>query len=109
VRFWGSLGTDGGMNTSARSIIVGVMEDAEDITTFVPVDTMTLWKYATYEEHTTTFANYMGEGKSIAFLSNFDKPNQFYIENMIIDYAPKVAKVYGVNVIPAITEATISW
>lgn len=109
VRFWGSLGTDGGMNTSARSIIVGVMEDAEDITTFVPVDTMTLWKYATYEEHTTTFANYMGEGKSIAFMSNFDKPNQFYIENMTIDYAPKVAKVYGVNVIPAITEATISW
>ena len=109
VRFWGSLGTAGSMNTNARSIIVGVAEDPEDVTTFVPVDTMTLWKYATYEEHITSFANYTGEGKSIVFASYFDKPNQFYIDNVTVEVAPKVAKVSGVNIIPAVTEATISW
>lgn len=109
VRFWGSLGTAGSMNTNARSIIVGVAEDPEDVTTFVPVDTMTLWKFATYEEHITTFANYEGEGKSIVFASYFDKPNQFYIDNVTVEVAPAVAKVSGVSVVPAVTEATISW
>lgn len=109
VRFWGSLGPYGSMNTNARSIIVGVMEDAEDVTTFVPVDTMTLWKFATYEEHITTFANYTGAGRVIAFMSQFDKPNQFYIDSMTVEYVPAVAKVMSVNAVPAINEATISW
>ncbi|MBQ8832801.1 MAG: choice-of-anchor J domain-containing protein [Paludibacteraceae bacterium] len=109
VRFWGSLGKYGSMSDNARAIIVGVMEDAEDITSFVPVDTMKLWKFATYEEHITSFANYTGEGKVIAFASYFDQPNQFYIDDMTVEYAPAVAKVSGVNAIPAITEATISW
>ena len=109
VRFWGSLGGFGSRNTHARAIIIGVIEDPEDLTTFVAVDTMTLWDYATYEEHITTFENYTGDGKSIAFVSYFDQPNQFFIDDMTIEYAPAVGKVTGVNAIATVTEATIDW
>ena len=109
VRFWGSLGKFGSMNDNARAIIIGVMDDPEDVTTFVPVDTMKLWKFASYEEHITSFDGYVGDGKVIAFLSFFDQPNQFYIDNMTIELAPTVGKVMGVNAVPAITEANIIW
>lgn len=109
VRFWGSLGAYGSFRTHARAIIIGVMEDPDDFSSFVPVDTMTLWRYATYEEHITSLASYTGEGKYVAFVSDFDKPNQFYIDDLVIEPVPAVAKVTGVKALPGSTEAEISW
>lgn len=109
VRFWGSLGAYGSFRTHARSIIIGVMDDPGDLSTFVAIDTMSLWKYATYEEHITSLASYTGEGKYVAFLSDFDKPNQFYIDDVVIEPVPAVAKVSGVKALPGSTQAAISW
>lgn len=109
VRFWGSLGAYGCYRTMARAIIIGVMEDPEDFATFVPVDTMTLWKYADFEEHTTSLASYTGEGKYIAFASRFDNPNQFYIEDLNIEAIPAVGKVSRVRTFPGVTGVDLSW
>lgn len=109
VRFWGTLGDYGVYRTMARAIIVGVMDDPEDISTFMPVDTMFLWKYATFEEHITSFASYTGDGKCVAFLSRFDQPNQFYIDDMLIEKIPAVNKVMKLKTIPTVTGVELSW
>ena len=67
------------------SIIVGVMDDPEDRSTFVPVRTIHNTRQFIYEEYVVTFENYTGNGKYIAFMSDFSKTNHFNIDNLIIE------------------------
>ncbi len=99
VRFWMTLGAYGCFNDYARSIIVGVMTDPQDLETFEPVDTVSAWRYATWEEHIVSLENISSAGKFVAFLSNFDKPNKLYIEDMTVEIRPALQKVQGVNAI----------
>ncbi len=109
ARFWLSLGTYGSRRQMARGMIVGLAEDPNDPTTFTPLQTISLWKYATYEEFTVSFENYKGDGRYIVFLSYFDKPNQIYLDDLTIEKRPAVKKVYGINVVPMDTTATVTW
>ncbi len=109
VHFWTSLGNYGSLRTKARSIIVGVMEDAEDIATFVPVDTVTDWQYCTPVEHVVSLASYSGEGRYVAFLSRFDEPNQIYIDDLTIEQTPAVPYITDIKVAPSATGAEFSW
>lgn len=109
VRFWGSLGNFGSYKTNARAIIVGVMDDPDDITTFVAVDTVKMWRYATYENVLVSLASYKGEGRYVAFVSQFDEPNQFYIDDLTIEERPAVPTVSGIQVAPLATGAELTW
>ncbi len=109
VRFWTSLGNYGSLKIKARSIIVGVMEDAEDITTFVPVDTVTDWQYCTPVEHVVSLASYSGEGRYVAFLSRFDEANQIYIDDLTIEQVPAVPYITDIKVVPLATGAEFAW
>ena len=109
VRFWGSLGNFGSYKTNARAIIVGVMDDPDDITTFVAVDTVKMWRYATYENVLVSLASYTGEGRYVAFVSQFDEPNQFYIDDLTIEERPAVPTVSGIQVAPLATGAELTW
>jgi len=84
VSFWGtayqSVGPD-----YASGIIVGVMTDPEDFTTFVPVDTCYITESQTFNTFGISLASYEGEGKYVAFASDFkDKANRFYMDNILI-------------------------
>lgn len=84
VSFWGtayqSVGPD-----YASGIIVGVMTDPEDFTTFVPVDTCYITESQTFNTFGVSLASYEGEGKYVAFASDFkDKANRFYMDNIQI-------------------------
>ncbi len=84
VSFWGtayqSIGDD-----FASGIIVGVMTDPEDFTTFVPIDTCYVKEDRTHKKFGVSLAQYAGEGKYVAFASDFkDKDNRFYIDNILI-------------------------
>ena len=84
VSFWGtayqSVGDD-----YASGIIVGVMTDPEDFTTFVPVDTCYIYGSQEFNKFGVSLAKYQGEGKYVAFASDFkDKDNRFYIDNIAI-------------------------
>ena len=68
-----------------HGIIVGVMTDPEDRSTFVPVKTIINTRQYTNEEFVVSFENYTGEGKYIAFMSDFGKSNRFCIDNLIIE------------------------
>mgnify|MGYP004639008581 CR=1 FL=1 len=109
VRFWGSLGNFGSYKTNARAIIVGVMDDPDDITTFVAVDTVKMWRYATYENVLVSLASYTGEGRYVAFVSQFDELNQFYIDDLTIEERPAVPNVSGIQVAPLATGAELTW
>lgn len=75
------------------SIIVGVMTDPNDKTTFKAVDTVDVKSLRVYEEAEVTFENYKGAGKFIAFMSDFVESNMFTMDNLKIDYIPEVKKV----------------
>lgn len=85
VRFIATVAQRAFVNSYATSIIVGVATNPEDITTFVPVDTVKIWKKDAIEEFTVSLANYSGNGTSVFFMSAFNKPNQFYIDQVTIE------------------------
>lgn len=84
VSFWGTAYQSVGDNF-ASGIIVGVMTDPEDFTTFVPVDTCYNYGSQEFNKFGVSLSNYKGEGKYVAFASDFkDKDNRFYIDNIAI-------------------------
>lgn len=107
VSFWATVASYTGKY--AHSIIVGVMTDPEDITTFVPVDTVSVWGQMTFQENVVDLGSYNGDGTYVAFVSAFDKQNLFYIDNMKIEQKPAVNKVTKISVNPRDVYATISW
>ena len=68
------------------ALIVGVMDDPADFSTFVAVDTVYVTEYRTHNRFTVNFDSYKGQGKYIAFASNFtEKPNVFYMDDLTIE------------------------
>ncbi len=108
VRFWSTVYIYTGRNY-ARSIIVGVMTDPEDITTFVPVDTVSVWGNKTFQENIVDLGSYTGHGAYVAFVSDFDRQNLFYIDDVTIEYKPAVNKVTKISVNPRDVYADIAW
>lgn len=84
VSFWGTAYQSVGDNF-ASGIIVGVMTDPEDFSTFVPIDTCYVKEDRVHKKFGVSLAQYAGEGKYLAFASDFkDKDNLFYIDNILI-------------------------
>lgn len=108
VHFWSTVYTNTGRKFG-RSLIVGVMEDPDDITTFTPVDTVTVWGNMTFVENIVDLSSYHGTGVFLAFASDFDRDNLFYIDNLTVEYRKAVNKVTKISVNPRDTYATISW
>ena len=96
-------------NTTSR-MIVGVMSDPTDATTFVPVDTA--WGTSTtWGEHTIYLSSYTGTGRYVAFKNEYTTATGYgYIDDVTIDVAPTCLPVLNLQVSNiAQTEATISW
>lgn len=108
VRFWSTVHTYTG-RMYAHSLIVGVMTNPEDVTTFVPVDTVSVYGTSEFVENIVSLENYQGDGVYVAFASYFDKKNNFYVDNVTIEKRPALQKVTKVTVNPRDTFATISW
>lgn len=109
VTFWGTLAQ--ATDANARSIIVGIMTDNEDITTFVPIDTCTIWGYKTFHFFDINLADYKGDGRYVAFMSHFDATNQFYIDEFTIEERPAVGRVQmsSIRVLPDTASAALTW
>lgn len=75
------------------AIIVGVMTDPYDNMTFEAVDTVMLTDVRFFEEEIVSFENYKGNGKFIAFMSDFAVNNAFDLDNLVVDYRPDVLKI----------------
>lgn len=109
VSFWGTVAGYCRTQLYHRSLIVGVMTDPDDVISFVPVDTVSVWGRNTFEEFVVSFENYTDSGKYIAFVSNFDEPNIFYIDNVTVEQIPACAKVRDIKAAPLDTAAVFTW
>lgn len=71
-------------------LIVGVISDPDDASTFVPVDTVYPGIPAsTWVEHTVLFSSYAGTGQHIAFKNEYNTANtNTFVDNLTIDIAP---------------------
>ena len=74
-------------NSTNDRLIVGVMTDNTDASTFVPVDTIQPGTSpTTWEERTVVFNNYTGTGQYIAFRNNYISNGAYaYIDNLVVD------------------------
>lgn len=92
VSFWGTSYSKFG-SEYASALIVGVMTDPANFETFVPVDTVYATADQMFAEYNVLLDTYTGNGKYIAFVSNFeDKKNIFYLDDLVIDKRPALVK-----------------
>lgn len=97
--FWGTCYQSVG-DEYESGLIVGVMNDPADFSTFVPVDTVYVTTSQAFDRFTINFDQYKGEGKYIAFASNFmEKENIFFMDDLTITEAPALKSLSGVKVI----------
>ncbi len=95
-------------SSSYGSIEVGIMTDPEDISTFTSLNTFQPEQLSTWEEFTTTFRNYNGNGRFIAFLQR--STYYTYLDDITIDFAPTCPPAYNVNVNQVSTSsAFVTW
>lgn len=93
VSFWGTCHKYVGDDYES-GLIVGVMTDPADFSTFVPVDTVRLNKAYQYDRFTVYLNTYQGDGKYIGFASNFmDKNNVFYLDDVEFNMASSIREI----------------
>ncbi|MDR1726213.1 MAG: fibronectin type III domain-containing protein, partial [Bacteroidales bacterium] len=92
-------------------LIVGVMTDPTNATTFVPVDTVTTTTTATWENIEVPLASYTGTGQYIAFKNEYTTATGYgYVDDLVIDIIPACTRPSGIvasNI--SSTGADISW
>ena len=106
VNFWTCRTGSSGM------LEVGVMTDPEADSTFVPVDTIDLSAMNTYAyaEQYVKFDQYQGDGKYIAFRVSNASSCGFYIDDVLIDYAPSCSPVNNLEISDITgTSAMVIW
>lgn len=85
-------------------IIIGMMAVPGDISTFDPVDTVTItgsrwWKYE------VLFSNYTGNGNHVAFLA-YSSPEvwDMYLDDITIDYIPSCSHLDNISLDPTVRQ-----
>lgn len=91
-------------------LIVGVMSDASDYSTFIPVDTIG-GLVNNWTEYTIYFSDFIGDGNRIAFLNLCtETASQGYLDDVTIDIAPACLPVNDLTAMNVdITEVTLGW
>jgi hypothetical protein len=101
-----------GYKTSAAyNVMIGVMTDPTDASTFVPLDTVSPSATSTYELFEIPLSNYQGTGRYITFRCGTGTATSgFYIDNVMVDYIPTCFRPTDVTITQiSQEEATISW
>ena len=110
LRFWGRSGNG---SSAYPEVLVGVMTDPNDASTFTQVKSVSV-STADYQEYTVDFSTYTGEGIYIAFKLNPPYSSYSYtyfsIDDITVEEIPSClvptdleATINGAN------EATLSW
>ena len=108
VSFW-TTRYNSTQGSRVQQIIVGVMSNPSDKTTFVAVDTVEVSSYRLFEEFIVRLDSYKGEGKHIAFMSDFDVPNKFIMDDLRIEKIPQTDKAQIKVTLPAATTIKVNF
>ena len=92
------------------SIVVGVISNPDDKSTFVPIDTLSPSAVGYWEEFEILFDTYSGNGQYVAFLLESSSYASIYLDNFVLTTIPSCfspVDVVASNV--TVSSATISW
>jgi len=90
-------------NATSR-LIVGVMTNPTDASTFTPIDTVVPTASSTWEEFEVPFNQYAGTGHYIAFMNAYNTTTSYgYLDNLTIDLIPSCPKPQNVHALNATT------
>lgn len=109
VAFWAHTTSSSG--TYYGGVEVGVMTVANDIRTFVPVDTIDLFT-TEWGRYMVDLDKYKGNGKFVAFRAVYNQQfgrNVVIFDNVSIDMIPECSVVQNVTIVPDETSAEITW
>ncbi len=95
-------------NSSSYNIVVGVMTNPDDPTTFTPVTTCTAPSYYSWNLMEVPLSSYSGQGRYIAFKTNYSYG--VIIDDVTIDRIPSCPRARNLAASGiSSTGATISW
>ncbi|MDL2296956.1 fibronectin type III domain-containing protein, partial [Bacteroidales bacterium OttesenSCG-928-E04] len=102
--FWVKSKTDVGR------LLVGVMEDKDDYTTFVCVDTVKTQAHQKFEEYSVRFDNYEGSGRFIAFAWTNGTNTSYSVDDIYVNKIPFCSRPDAMSVDSVKSNtAYISW
>ncbi len=92
-------------------MVVGVMTDPEDPTTFEPVDTVQNALPSTFEQHKVLLTQYTGNGRYVALKNlNIDGYYSIYLDDVVLEQAPSCMEPENLTVMEVSSETvTLSW
>ncbi|MBQ6236869.1 MAG: fibronectin type III domain-containing protein [Bacteroidales bacterium] len=86
---------------NAAVLVFGVMDDPEDIMTFVPVDTL-VTSSTMMEFFEIPFDSYTGTGRNLAILCDSGAVHNANIDDILVEYMPRCSRVRDLEV-PVVT------
>ena len=101
----------GRKTSAAYNVMVGVMTDPTDASTFVPLDTVSPEATSTWELFEIPLSDYQGTGRYITFRCGTGTVTSgFYIDNVMVDYIPTCFRPTDVTFSGiGVETATVSW
>ena len=97
-------------STYAGRFQVGVIEDPEDFSTFTPLNDITLSTVNQWEEFTTYFGAYWGQGLNICLVApQTTASNYIYLDDLIVRPISGCPAVSNLEVSTSDGQATFSW
>lgn len=107
-----SLEFDGRANATSSNftVVVGVMDNYHDLTTFVPIDTFTS-SSTSYSNFLINFSNYTGNGAYIALVAPRDFVSNYgYIDNLQLYETPSCPKPRDItSTVATQNSVTLTW
>lgn len=99
-------------NTDSIHLIVGVMSDPDDFSTFIPVDTVQIVEPFYIDRKEIFFDHYQGSGTYIAILSDYVGDNTCHldVDDLVLEIAPSCLAPSGLKAINmGQNSVTLSW
>ncbi|MBR4787574.1 MAG: fibronectin type III domain-containing protein [Bacteroidales bacterium] len=100
-------------SSASYNMVVGVMSDPTNVSTFVPVDTVSPTATSSWQQFAATFENVTNPGQYIAFLCSGEMIgayNYIYLDDITIDIAPACGAPTALTASNITANAaTISW
>ena len=92
-------------------IVVGVMTNPNDITSFIPIDTVNNTTTGLFEYFAVPLSDYTGDAAYVAMkLMNTSSTYSVYVDDVELDYIPSCPKPLNLTVTgTTATSATLSW
>ena len=97
-------------SASSARMIVGMMDNPTDPTTFDPIDTITVSASNTWEPVETSLSSYTGTASHIALKSLMSGYYNIYIDNFVVEEIPSCPKPTHVTATSGATDTVVlSW